>query len=207
VSKSRRIILLAAGILTLAMLACATSSPTPLAPAPTQTIAPSATQAGSQATPTLASAGFPTVTPISSSTLAPMPTESPTATASASKPVNTPVATKPTGPAPKLDFTLGDIEYAYSLKRKPDDKIQLTIRLLPKGGLPPYRFVLDPGPFTSQPGAQATPEIIGGTWVNGLTYTFNWHNCNENEPHSIILFSADGQWSKTVAFQTEYRCD
>jgi hypothetical protein len=188
--KSHWTILLAAGTLTLATLACATSSSTPSAPAPAQTSAPPATQAGSQATATLASPDFPTVTPIPSSTLIPTPTESPTSTVT--RAARTPVATKSAAPAAKLEFTLDDIEWIFSPKRKGDNKVQLTIKLHPKGGVPPYSFVLDPGVVESR--------------VNGLSYTFDWHNCNPWEPHSIIVFSGDGQQSDTVQFIPPPQC-
>ena len=183
--RSRRTVALAVWLLTLAALACQAQPlpatvPVPVAPSP------SSTPAGESTT-------FPTVTPIATSTLAPTPGESPTATATAGAPGRLPAGTAtPSGPAAKLQFTVDDITYSLSPKRKADSKVQLTITLNPKGGLPPYSFVLDPGP--------------GETKVNGLTFSFDWHNCGQSEPHTIVLSSADGQKSKSVGFIYPYDC-
>jgi hypothetical protein len=88
-----------------------------------------------------------------------------------------------------LDFTQDDIEYAPSAPRAGDRKIQLTIRLKPKGGTSPFSLLLD-----------------GTTRVDGLTYTFDWHKCGESEPHSVVILSADGQKSEPVEFIYPYEC-
>ncbi len=184
-SHSRQTIALAVWLLTLAVLACQ-SQPLP-ATAPVQ-VAPSPSS-----TPPVGGTTFPTVTPIVTSTLIPTPGESPTATVTISAPGRVRVATAtPSGPAAKLQFTVDDIEYSLSPKRKGDSKVQLTITLRPKGGLPPYSFVLDPG--------------ANETKINGLTFTFDWHNCGQGEPHTIVLISADGQRSQPVGFIYPYDC-
>jgi hypothetical protein len=103
------------------------------------------------------------------------------------------VATKPPARGAKLEFTADDIEYAQTPPRKGDNKVQVTITLHPKGGVAPYYFVLDPGGSVE-------------TKVKGLTFTFDWHNCGQSEPHSIILYSADGQKVGPVSFMYDYRC-
>jgi hypothetical protein len=100
-----------------------------------------------------------------------------------------PAPTRPPVQGAPLEFTADDIEYAPSAPRTGDRKIQLTIRLKPKGGTPPYSFLLD-----------------GATRVNGLAFTFDWHNCGESEPHTILLMSADGQKSNAVGFMYPYPC-
>jgi hypothetical protein len=172
-----------------AVLACQTS-PQPPAAVPVQAVTPSA------AAPTAESTAFPTVTPLATSTLIPTPGESPTVTVTATVGARggAPTATATlSGPAAKLQFTVDDMTYWLSPKRKSDSKAQMTIELHPQGGLPPYSFVLDPGPG----------EIQG----SGLTFTFDWHNCGQSEPHTIILISADGQRSKPVGFIFPYDCE
>jgi hypothetical protein len=100
-----------------------------------------------------------------------------------------PLATQPPAPGAPLEFTRDDIEYAPSAPRTGDRKIQLTIRLKPKGGMPPLGFLLD-----------------GTTQVDGLTFTFDWHNCGESEPHTIMILSADGQKSQPVEFIYPFAC-
>jgi hypothetical protein len=181
VSHSRRAIALVAWMLALAALACQTPEPPP-ATAPIQASpSPFATRA-TTSTP------YPTVTPIATSTLVPTPTQSPTPTATAPGRVPT-VTAKPSGPVARLEFTTEDIKYSLSPKRKEDSKVQLTITLQPRGGLAPYSFMLDNGPQ-----------------IQGLTYTFPWHNCQQSEPHSIIVMSADGQRTKSVGFIYPYDC-
>ena len=166
-------------LLVLASLACSSSTPT-AAPAPQATSAPSvpaqpaATQLPVKETVVVTAVVQPTTTP----------TATPTATAAAKPGV---VATQVPAQGAPLDFTADDIEYGPSAPRKGDSKIQLTITLHPKGGVPPFKFNLD-----------------GVTEVNGLTYTFDWHNCNQSEPHTIILMSADGQKTKPVGFIYPY---
>jgi hypothetical protein len=111
-----------------------------------------------------------------------------------------PAATKTPARGAKLEFTLDDIEYAAVKRDKSvgDNKIQLTITLKPKGGVPPFNFVLDP----DAPDAKTKVE----TKVNGLTFTFDWHNCNEPATHSIVLYSADGQKVGPVSFLYGYPC-
>jgi hypothetical protein len=99
------------------------------------------------------------------------------------------VPTQPAAPGAPLDFTKDDIEYAPSAPRTSDRKMQLMIRLKPKGGTPPFSLLLD-----------------GTTQVNGLTYTFDWHKCGESEPHSVVILSSDGQKSKPVGFIYPYEC-
>jgi hypothetical protein len=99
------------------------------------------------------------------------------------------VSTQPSAPGAPLNFTQDDIEYAPSAPRTSDRKIQLTIRLRPKGGTSPFSLLLD-----------------GTTQVDGLTYTFDWHNCGESEPHTVVILSADGQKSKLVEFIYPYEC-
>jgi len=165
-------------LLVLASLAC--SAVTPTAPASQATSAPSvpaqpaATQPPATETAVATATAQPTATPTSTST--------PTATA---KPAV--VVTQVPAQGTPLDFTADDIEYGPSAPRKSDNKVQLTITLHPKGGVPPFKFNLD-----------------GVTDVNGLIYTFDWHNCNQSEPHTIILMSADGQKTKPVGFIYPY---
>ena len=184
VFNSRQTVAWVVWMLTLAALACQTS-PQPLpATAPVQVVTPSATA------PTAESTTFPTVTPLATSTLVPTPGESPTATATVGAPSGAPAFTAtPSGPVAKLQFTVDDIQYWLSPKRKSDSRVQMTITLHPQGGLAPYSFSLDNGPQ-----------------VQGLTYTFDWHNCGQTEPHTIVLTSADGQKSKPVGFIFPYDC-
>ena len=119
------------------------------------------------------------------------PTATPTATPSATKPgaASAPVATKTPAQGGKLDFTTDDIEYAANT-RKGDNKMQLTITLKPRGGVAPFKFNLD-----------------GVTDVQGLAFTFDWHNCGLWEPHTIVLYSADGQKVGPVGFQYNSKCE
>ena len=168
-------------LLVVASLACSSSTPT-AAPAPQVTDVPSApvqpavTQPPVMETVTATAAVQPTTTPTSTST--------PTAT---TKPAV--VATQAPAQGTPLNFTADDIEYGPSAPRKSDNKVQLTITLHPKGGVPPFKFNLD-----------------GVTDVNGLTYTFDWHNCNQSEPHTIILMSADGQKAKVGFIYPDDNC-
>ena len=157
-------------LLVLASLACSASTPT-AAPAPQATGAPSVPPQPAVTQP-LATETVVVTAVVQPTT--PTATSTPTATA---KPAV--VATQVPAQGAPLDFTADDIEYGPSAPRKSDNKVQLTITLHPKGGVPPFKFNLD-----------------GVTEVNGLTYTFDWHNCNQSEPHTIILMSADGQKAK-----------
>ena len=169
----------------LVLTACASQPPTQ-APAPTQP-PPQATQ------PPVKETVVVKETVIVQPTVAPSATPTATSTARPTAAPGQAVATKPPAQGGKLDFTLDDIEYAPSGPRKGDRKIQLTITLRPKGGVPPYYFALDPGQVETK--------------INGLTYTFDWHNCNETEPHSIVLYSSDGQKVGPLGFMFDYRCD
>jgi hypothetical protein len=112
---------------------------------------------------------------------------SPTATATTAP---RPAATAtPSSPAAKLDFTQEEITFSLSPKRKGDDKVQLTIALHPKGGREPFSFVLD-----------------DATTYQGLTATFDWHNCGPGEPHTIVVVSGDGQRSKSIGIMFPYDC-
>jgi len=163
-------------LLVLASLACSAATPT-VAPAPQATSAPSV--------PAQPAATQPPATETVIAT-AVQPTTTPTATSTATAKPGV-VATQVPAQGAPLDFTAEDIEYGPSAPRKSDNKVQLTITLHPKGGVPPFKFNLD-----------------GVTEVNGLTYTFDWHNCNQSEPHTIILMSADGQRTKPVGFIYPY---
>jgi hypothetical protein len=136
--------------------------------------------------------------PTKVSTLTPLPTAGPTSTSTVTATATvTPTATRramsvtpqPSASGALLDFTKDDIEYAPSAPSSGDRKIQLTIRLKPKGGTSPFSLLLD-----------------GTTRVDGLTYTFDWHKCGESEPHSVVVLSADGQKSKPVEFIYPYEC-
>lgn len=48
--------------------------------------------------------------------------------------------------------------------------------------------------------------IDNGPPIQGLSYTFPWHNCQQSEPHTIIVISADGQRSRSVGFIYPYDC-
>lgn len=183
VFNSRQTIVWVVWMLMLTVAACQ-ALPQPPATAPVQvTLA-------SPATPTAESLAFPTVTPLVTSTLAPTPGGSPTVTATVRAPGGSLTATAaPSGPVAKLQFTLDDLRYSLSPRRRPDSKVQMTITLYPRGGLAPYSFILDSGPQ-----------------IQGLTYTFDWHNCGETEPHSIVVMSADGQQSRPVGFMFPYDC-
>jgi len=193
-SHSRGAITLALAFLMLAALACevqppgppnmATARPTtaPSAPAEPQTTTPSEPSTPPTVVPN--TSVLPTATLIPTATVTMTPTTAPAR--------SVPVATKTPAQGAKLDFTADDIEYALSAQRREDKKVQLTITLHPKGGVPPYSFVLDLGSVETR--------------INGLTFTFGWHNCNESEPHSIVLYSADGQKSKAVSFIPPYNC-
>jgi len=141
---------------------------------------PTALQPTNVSTPT----PLPTAGPTTTSTVTATATVTPTATRRAVS-----VSIQPPAPGAPLDFTKDDIEYAPSAPSAGDRKIQLTIRLKPKGGTPPFSLLLD-----------------GTTQVDGLTYTFDWHNCGVSEPHSVVVLSADGQKSKPVGFIYPYEC-
>ena len=168
-----------AALLVLASLACSSSTPT-VAPAPQATSAPAAPAQPVATQPPVKETVVVTIVVQPTTTS----TATPPATATAKPGV---VATKAPAQGAPLDFTPEDIEYGPSAPRKGDNKIQLTITLHPKGGVPPFKFNLD-----------------GVTEVSGLTFTFDWHNCNQSEPHTIILMSADGQQTKPVGFIYPY---
>jgi len=148
--------------------------------------APQSTAPNAQIQPTivLTTTPAPTAQPTTASTVAATATLTPTTAKRA-----TSEATQPAAPGAPLDFTKDDIEYAPSAPRAGDRKIQLTIRLKPKGGTSPFSLLLD-----------------GTTRVDGLTYTFVWHKCGESEPHSVVVLSADGQKSEPVEFIYPYAC-
>jgi len=170
--------------------ACGTSTPAPSAPT-------------AQPAPTLLPVKETIIvkeTVIVRETVIAQPTQAPSATSTATL-TPMPASTRAVAPAPaktvapggKLDFTADDIEYK-AVHRKEDKKVQLTINLHPKGGVPPFSFVIDPGAPIEKP-------------VKGLTYTFDWHNCGETEPHTIVLMSADGQKAGPVGFIYPYACE
>jgi len=167
----------------LTVSACGTSTPVPSAPTaqPAPTLPPAKETVIVKETVVVQ----PTTAPTTNATMTPMPT----ATAKGAAPA----LIKTSVPGGKLEFTSDDIEYK-PVQRKTDKKVQLTIILHPKGGVPPFSFVLDPG---------APVE----TKIKGLTYTFDWHNCNESEPHTIVLMSADGQKTQPVGFIYPYPCE
>jgi hypothetical protein len=167
----------------LTVSACGTSTPVPSAP--TAQPAPALPPAKETVIVKETVVVQPTTAPTVNSTT----TATPTATAKGVAPA----LTKTSVPGGKLDFTTDDIEYA-AVQRKSDKKVQLTITLHPKGGVPPFSFVLDPG---------APVEAK----IKGLTFTFDWHNCNESEPHTIVLMSADGQKTQPVGFIYPYSCE
>ena len=156
-----------------------TINQTPIAP---QTAAPSAQtlQPTNVLTTTPLQAARPTIISMVTATATLTPTTARRATS---------VTAQPAAPGAPLDFTKDDIEYAPSAPRTGDRKIQLTIRLKPKGGTSPFSLLLD-----------------GTTRVDGLTYTFDWHKCGESEPHSVVILSADGQKSEPVEFIYPYEC-
>lgn len=168
----------------LTVSACGTTTPAPSAPTAAPTAAPAPTLPPAKETVVVIQTVV--VQPTAVLSVTSTATFTPTARAVA------PASTRTVAPGGKLEFTADDIEYAPVI-RKGDNKIQLTIILRPSGGVPPFSFVLDPG---------STVE----NRIKGLTYTFDWHNCGESEPHSIILTSADGQTSKTVSFIPPYSC-
>jgi hypothetical protein len=176
-------------ISSLVLTACASQPPTQ---APTQPL-PQATQPAVKETVVVKETVMVKETVIVQPTVAPSATPTATSMARSSAAPVQAVATKTPAPGGKLDFTLDDIEYAPSGPRKGDRKIQLTITLRPKGGVPPYSFVIDPGQVETR--------------INGLTYTFDWHNCGETEPHSIVLYSSDGQKVGPVSFMFDYKCE
>jgi len=156
-----------------------TINQTPIAP---QTAAPSAQtpQPTNLLTTTPLQAARPTITSTVTATATLTPTTARRTTS---------VTTQPSASGAPLDFTKDNIEYAPSAPRTGDRKIQLTIRLKPKGGTSPFSLLLD-----------------GTTRVDGLTYTFDWHKCGESEPHSVVILSADGQKSEPVEFIYPYEC-
>ena len=156
-----------------------TINQTPIAP---QTAA--STAQAPQPTKVLTTTPSPTAQPIATSTVTATATLTPTTAKRA-----TSVSTQSAAPGAPLKLTKDDIEYAPSAPSAGDRKIQLTIRLKPKGGTPPFSLLLD-----------------GAIQVDGLTYTFDWHNCGESEPHSVVVLSADGQKSEPVEFIYPYEC-
>jgi hypothetical protein len=193
-SARSRIAFAAAVVIVLAQVGCGSSTPVPPAPPPAQPTLPPVKET-IIVKETVVVKETVIVQPTSAPTVTPTATATPTPTKA---PVVAPAATKAPAQGGKLDFTLDDIEYA-SNKRKGDNKIQLTITLRPKGGVPPFNFVLDP----DAPDAKTKVQ----TKVNGLTFTFDWHNCNEPATHSIILYSADGQKVGPVSFLFGYPCE
>jgi hypothetical protein len=171
--------------------ACGASTPAPSAP----TAQPAPTLPSVKETVTVKE------TVIVKETVVVMPTAAPTSTATVTLTPTPTITRRAVAPAPAktvapggmLDFTADDIEYK-AVQRKEDKKIQLTIMLHPKGGVPPFSFVIDPGAPVEKP-------------VNGLTYTFDWHNCGETEPHTIVLISSDGQKVGPVGFMYPYPCE
>jgi len=159
-----------------------TPKPAPTAPPPQSTLPPVKETVIIKETVIVQPTAAPAATATATATITPT-------TAPGSK---APAATKPPAQGGKLDFTADDIEYALSAQRQADKKVQLTITLRPKGGVPPYSFVLDPGGVENR--------------IKGLTFTFGWHNCNESEPHSIVLYSSDGQKVGPVSFIPPYNC-
>ena len=141
---------------------------------------PTAPQPTNVSTPTPLQAARPTTTSTVTATATLTPTTARRTTS---------VTTQPSASGAPLDFTKDNIEYAPSAPRTGDRKIQLTIRLKPKGGTSPFSLLLD-----------------GTTRVDGLTYTFDWHKCGESEPHSVVILSADGQKSEPVEFIYPYEC-
>jgi len=188
---SRRLLNLALAMLILAALACQVQPATPQAPAPNETALPPDTQPPPALTtvPTTvpATAQFPTVVPLTTDTPTVTPGGTLTPTVAATRP--RPATATPSTPAAKLEFTEEEITFSLSPKRKGDDKVQLTITLHPKGGREPFSFVLD-----------------NAVTYQGLTATFDWHNCGPGEPHSIIVISGDGQKSKAVGIMFPYDC-
>ncbi len=187
----RTVCLIAVALLTGALAACGTSTPAP-APLPntqatvnaamaaTGTTQDSAAQATVEAAIRATVAAAPTVAP---ATVVVAPTGEP-ATATP-----TPTATKVAAPARKptptsagpLEFTL---EFGQSQPRKGDRKVQLTVIVHIRGGVPPYQVIEDelfPQPTTTR--------------VDGVEYVRDWHDCSPAEPHSITVVSADGQKS------------
>jgi hypothetical protein len=156
-----------------------TMNPPPSAPRTAASTA-QATQPTTVLTPTPS----PTAQPIAASTV----TATATLTATAAKRA-TPLSTQSAASGAPLKLTQDDIEYAPSAPSAGERKIQLTIRLKPKGGTAPFSLLLD-----------------GAIRVDGLTYTFDWHNCGQSEPHSVVVLSADGQKSKPVEFIYPYEC-
>ena len=172
--------------LAVAALAC-TSTPTPTAAPAQPTEAPT-----TQATATSAPTSPPTVVPNTPVLPSATPTITATSTITPTPRAQAPTATKPAAPGPKLTFTAEEIEYS-AVKRKGDNKVQLTITLHPNGGVPPFYFILDPGTVQTR--------------VSGLSFTFDWHNCGQSEPHSLMLYSADGQKVGPVGFMFPYDCN
>ncbi len=150
---------------------------------------------GSQSPPTLVPAPsdlptaqdllFPTVTPIAPGTTV-TPSEG---TVTGTLTVSATATRGPTATPARLELGLEDITYSLSSKRPGDDKVQMTITLHPRGGLAPYSLSID-----------------GGPPIAGLTYTFDWHNCGQSEPHSVAVFSADGQKTRALGFIPLYDC-
>jgi hypothetical protein len=110
-----------------------------------------------------------------------MPTEAATATITPTVGTTKSVAPKPTS-AGKLEFT---IEFSPSAPRKGDNKVQLTMILHVTGGAPPFSVQEDENgiflPVTKR--------------ADGVQYTRDWQSCNQGDPHSISVFSGDGQKS------------
>ncbi len=174
---SRRCIAVALALLLFTILACQQS---PRPSTPILTVSP-----GTGTPPAPEDTAFPTVTPLAFGTANPMPGSTLTTTV-------TPEATETPGitatPA-RLELGPEDISYSLSPKRPEDGKVQLTMTLHPRGGQAPYSFSID-----------------GGPTISGLSYTFDWHNCGQSEPHTVTLFSGDGQKTRPVGFIPLYEC-
>jgi hypothetical protein len=185
--NSRKLLHLALAMLILATLACQVQQAVPQTPALDQTALPPATQPPPAPTTAPAATQFPTVAPLATDTPAVTPGSTLTPTVTVTLPG--PATATPSTPAARLEFTENDITFSLSPKRKGDDKVQLTITLHPKGGREPFSFVLD-----------------NAITYQGLTATFDWHNCGPGEPHSLVVISGDGQKSKSVGIMFPYDC-
>jgi len=127
--------------------------------------------------PTAAATATPTATPTAAPTAAPGQ-----------------VAPKPKSTG-KLEFTS---ELAPSTPRKGDNKIQLTVVLHIKGGAKPFKV--------QESGKQQTLKVrLDNAAEYVVEYTREWHNCNEPDPQTITVISADGQSaSEKIVFP--YNC-
>ena len=195
IARSRIACAAAVMVLVSTLMGCGSSTPVPPAPPPAQPTLPPV-QETVVVKETVIVRETVVVQPTTAPTVTPTATATPTPTRA---PAVAPAATKTPAQGGKLDFTLDDIEYAQTPPRKPDHKVQVTITLKPRGGVPPFYFVLDP----DAPDAKTKVQ----TKVNGLTFTFDWHNCGEPATHTIVLYSADGQKVGPVGFFYDYKCE